>query len=55
MENDFNPRTDLSRDWQGIYQLTPNKPNLRDGIRNYFEGRNEDDLTLKGPREQPLV
>ena len=55
MENDFNPYTDLFRDWQGVYQITPDKPRLRDGIRKYFAGRNEDDLSLRGPREQPLV
>ena len=30
----FAPTTDLRRDWQGIYQLTPDKPGLRDDIRH---------------------
>jgi hypothetical protein len=51
---DFNPRTDLFRDWQGIYQLTPDKPGLRDAIRRYFASRNEDDPSLL-PGDRPLV
>lgn len=44
---DFNPYTDVFKDWQGIYQLTPNKPKLRDLIRDYFKSRNEDDISLR--------
>jgi hypothetical protein len=50
----FDPRTDLFRDWQGIYQLTPDKPGLRDAIRQYFASRNEDDSSLGGG-ERPTV
>ena len=38
----FDPYTDLSRDWQGLHQLTGEKPALRDAIRRYFRARNED-------------
>ena len=40
--HDFDPYRDLIRDAQGIYQLTPDKPGLRDDIRAYFRSRNED-------------
>ncbi len=50
----FDPRTDLFRDWQGIYQLTPEKPGLRDAIRQYFASRSEDDSSLGGG-ERPTV
>jgi hypothetical protein len=50
---DFNPNTDIYRDWQGLWQLTPDKPGLRDALRKYFRERNEDDPTLHG--ERPLL
>jgi hypothetical protein len=53
-DNDYNPNTDLVRDWQGIWQLAGNKPRLRDDIRGYFRARNEDDPTLRGA-ERSLV
>ena len=46
LDNNFDPRTDISRDWQGVYQLTGNKPRLRDQIRAYFRDRNEDSPEL---------
>lgn len=42
VEHQFSPLMDLRADWQGIYQLTPDKPALRDAIRRYFISRNED-------------
>lgn len=45
-DNKFNPVTDIYRDTQGLYQLTDEKPRLRDGIRRYFRSRNEDDISL---------
>lgn len=50
----FAPSTDLRPDWQGIYQLSGDKPGLRDAIRAYFISRNEDDPNLYGS-ERPLV
>jgi hypothetical protein len=44
VENKFDPSVDIHRDWQGIYQLTPHKPILRDQIRAYFRQRNEDSI-----------
>jgi prepilin-type processing-associated H-X9-DG protein len=41
-DHHFDPGRDLWRDAQGIYQLTPEKPRLRDEIRAYFRSRNED-------------
>jgi hypothetical protein len=49
----FAPTTDLKPDWQGIYQLTPDKPALRDAIRAYFLSRSEDNFELYD--ERPLV
>jgi hypothetical protein len=41
-DNDFDPRQDIFRDYQGLWQLHDHKPQLRDAIRAYFRGRNED-------------
>lgn len=38
----FDPLTDIRRNWQGIYELTGNKPALRDAILRYFLSREED-------------
>lgn len=54
VRHQFAPTTDLKPDWQGIYQLTPDKPPLRDEIRRYFLSRTEDDSNLYGS-EKTLV
>jgi hypothetical protein len=54
VKNKFAPTTDLKLDWQGIYQLTADKPQMRDDIRRYFISRSEDDPNLYGS-ERPLV
>jgi hypothetical protein len=41
-DHQFDPTVDVYRDWQGLLQLTPNKPAMRDAIRAYFRSRNED-------------
>jgi hypothetical protein len=46
LENDFNPYTDLQKDWRGVLHLTGNKPGLRDAMRRYFRERNEDSIDL---------
>lgn len=46
IDNDFDPSKDIKKDWQGIYQLEPGKPRLRDQIRQYFRQRNEDSVDL---------
>jgi len=38
----FDPMADIRRNSQGIYELTGNKPGLRDAIRRYFIARQED-------------
>ena len=48
VNNQFDPVKDLRRDWQGIWELTPDKPGLRDDIRRYFITRSEDDPNLYG-------
>lgn len=47
IENDYNPMTDVKRDWQGLWQLSGNKPRLRDDIRQYFRSRNEDSVDVE--------
>ncbi len=42
--NGFDPHLDLKRDSQGLYQLTDRNIKLRDDIRAYFRGRNEDSI-----------
>jgi hypothetical protein len=32
----------VAPDWQGVLQLTTDKPRLRDQVRTYFVTRNED-------------
>lgn len=54
VRHQFEPTTDLRVDWQGIYQLTADKPDLRDDIRRYFLSRTEDDPNLYGS-EKSLV
>lgn len=44
----FDPYVDIYSDWQGIYRLNDNKPELRDAIRDYFLSRTEDDPNLYG-------
>jgi hypothetical protein len=53
-DHEFDPSRDLVRDWQGIWRLAGNKPQLRDDIRGYFRARNEDDPGLSGS-ERELV
>lgn len=43
-ENNFDPVKDLTRDWQGLWQLRPERIKLRDDLRRYFRSRDEDDL-----------
>lgn len=40
--NKFDPNTDIKRDWQGMWQLTGQNINLRDELRGYLGGRDED-------------
>jgi len=47
VDNGYDPRLDLKRDWQMMWQLTDRNIKLRDGIRAYFRGRNEDSIDLE--------
>lgn len=42
VKHKFDPVADIKRNAQGIYELTGNKPALRDAIRQYFIERDED-------------
>jgi hypothetical protein len=44
-KNRFDPAKDIKRDWQGLWQLTDRKIGLRDQLRAYFRGRDEDGST----------
>lgn len=46
-DNEFDPRFDLKRDSQGLWQLAGNKPKLRDDIRAYFRARAEDSIDME--------
>ncbi len=50
---EFNPATDIARDYQGLWRWTGNKPGLRDDVARYFIERSEDGPLLLG--ETPLV
>lgn len=43
VHHQFDPINDLRKNWQGIYELSGNKPKFRDAVRQYFISRNEDD------------
>jgi hypothetical protein len=44
IENNYDPETDLKKDWQGMFSLTGNKIKLREDLRGYFKSRNEDSI-----------
>jgi len=47
-KHNFDPTTDLKKDWQGVYHLAENErtAKLRDDLRIYFRQRNEDSTDL---------
>ena len=52
VENQFNPVTDLKRDWQYLWQLrveSPRQRRMRDQIRAYFRQRCEDSIDVWPP------
>ncbi len=56
IDHKFDPNTDLRRDWQGIWQLTGDKPALRDAIRAYFIERSEDSTEIfAAGGERPMI
>lgn len=46
IDNNFNPSTDIYKDWQGVWSLYPGHDKLRDDMRDYFKERNEDSIDL---------
>jgi hypothetical protein len=44
--NRYDPLADIKKDWQGLWQLSGNKPKLRDDLRQYFRQRNEDSIDV---------
>ncbi len=47
-KHQYTPYEDVWATNQGVWQLNPNKPDLRDDIRRYFISRYEDDPSLNG-------
>ena len=47
VKHEFNPLEDIKRDWQGLWQMTGNKPQLTEDIREYFRQRDEDEPFIK--------
>lgn len=47
VKNQFDPQTDIVKNFQGVYELSGNKPQLRDDLRTYFRSRNEDSIDLE--------
>jgi hypothetical protein len=45
-QNRFDPAEDIKRDWQGVWQLSDQKIDLRDQLRAYFRSRDEDGTTV---------
>lgn len=45
-KHNFDWQEDIMRDAQGLWQLSGNKPELRDAVRDYFDQRNEDGIEL---------
>jgi hypothetical protein len=42
----YNPETDLKKDWQGLYTLSDQGIRMRNDIRAYFRSRNEDSIDV---------
>lgn len=49
--NQYSPYDDVHADYQGVWRLNPNKPELRDDIRRYFISRFEDDPNMYQPEK----
>ena len=45
-DHNFDPILDLKKDCQGVYIVNPEKTGLLRDLRDYFESRNEDDISL---------
>lgn len=43
-KHNFDPMTDIKKDWQGVYQWCGNKPALEEDVRKYFVDRFEDGI-----------
>jgi hypothetical protein len=46
IDHQYDPALDIKAGSQGVYQLTSNKPELRDALRRYFRQRNEDSIDI---------
>jgi hypothetical protein len=47
IKHGYDPEFDIKPDWQGLWQLSDNKPDMRDDIRAYFRQRNEDSIDVE--------
>lgn len=46
IKHQYNPRLDIKKDTNGLWQLEGDKHQLRDDVRDYFAQRNEDSIDL---------
>jgi len=46
VDNNFKPSYDIHKDWQGVLSFHTSNLGLRNDIRTYFKGRNEDSIDL---------
>lgn len=45
-DNNYDPTRDVYRDSHGVLQLDPDRVELRDDLRRYFDSRTEDDISF---------
>lgn len=46
VDHQFDPQNDLIKDWQGLWQIKPERVELRNALRAYFRSRDEDGTDL---------
>jgi len=44
IDNQFDPYFHIHKDWQGVWALFPGHKEIRNQLREYFQGRNEDSV-----------
>jgi hypothetical protein len=47
VKNSYDPLYDIKKDCNNLWKLEKNKPKLRDDIRGYLRGRNEDSIDME--------
>ena len=47
IKHDYNPETDIRKNWQGVIELNYNKPEFKQDLMKYFILRNEDTIDME--------